>query len=505
MERHDDESDSSTRSSRRWRPSIGARSCGSSASRRPRPGKTCCAADEVCACKLSDHLGLVGVHDLASHVGAARGRTRRRAQGGLVDVLHASPRGARRGRGGTQAPLDTAARAGQVAELAFLALGVRKSSMSSHVTRRNHDHQGAGSGMHELPEARGRSPARPSPSSASTPRSSRSPTSPRSWRYGVMSTPALVVDEELKVAGRVPSYDDVVSILQRSAELARHSDRRRAMDPFYPLQLLSDWLTYTVLGLAPDEQARHVGGLLPVRRAEGAHPAGRGHLLRGDHPVVLPAREDPQAAVALQALRRQRRRGASRHRDAVLLVLGGAAVHRLRRERRAARRDVLVPGGEPDDQRGRDHPAVAACSAGRSPRSTSCSGLVIAIVERHHHRQARARELGRGVRLPDPHGRGRRAARADVARAARVRARLRGRDRRQGVAVRGRRHRDRRRHARLHPRRLPREVRRAGQSVRRAARGPRRRAALQQRRRRHPARERAHREGRGDGHRRSPS
>ena len=35
--------------------------------------------------------------------------------------------------------------------------------------------------------------------------------------YGVMSTPALVVDEELKVAGRVPSYDDVVKILQRSA------------------------------------------------------------------------------------------------------------------------------------------------------------------------------------------------------------------------------------------------------------------------------------------------
>lgn len=35
--------------------------------------------------------------------------------------------------------------------------------------------------------------------------------------YGVMSTPALVVDEELKIAGRVPSYDDLVAILQRSA------------------------------------------------------------------------------------------------------------------------------------------------------------------------------------------------------------------------------------------------------------------------------------------------
>jgi small redox-active disulfide protein 2 len=35
--------------------------------------------------------------------------------------------------------------------------------------------------------------------------------------YGVMSTPALVVDEELKLAGRVPSYDDVVTILQRAS------------------------------------------------------------------------------------------------------------------------------------------------------------------------------------------------------------------------------------------------------------------------------------------------
>jgi len=34
--------------------------------------------------------------------------------------------------------------------------------------------------------------------------------------YGVMSTPALVIDEQLKVAGRVPSYDDVVSIITRS-------------------------------------------------------------------------------------------------------------------------------------------------------------------------------------------------------------------------------------------------------------------------------------------------
>lgn len=34
--------------------------------------------------------------------------------------------------------------------------------------------------------------------------------------YGVMSTPALVVDEDLKLAGRVPSLDEVVTVLERA-------------------------------------------------------------------------------------------------------------------------------------------------------------------------------------------------------------------------------------------------------------------------------------------------
>ena len=34
--------------------------------------------------------------------------------------------------------------------------------------------------------------------------------------YGVMSTPALVVDEQVRLAGRVPSLDEVVTILQRA-------------------------------------------------------------------------------------------------------------------------------------------------------------------------------------------------------------------------------------------------------------------------------------------------
>ena len=31
--------------------------------------------------------------------------------------------------------------------------------------------------------------------------------------YGIMSTPGLVVDEEVKVSGRVPSVDEIVEIL----------------------------------------------------------------------------------------------------------------------------------------------------------------------------------------------------------------------------------------------------------------------------------------------------
>ena len=33
--------------------------------------------------------------------------------------------------------------------------------------------------------------------------------------YGVMTTPALVVDDQVRVAGRVPSVDDLVALLTR--------------------------------------------------------------------------------------------------------------------------------------------------------------------------------------------------------------------------------------------------------------------------------------------------
>ncbi|NTW29579.1 MAG: thioredoxin family protein [Coriobacteriia bacterium] len=36
--------------------------------------------------------------------------------------------------------------------------------------------------------------------------------------YGVMSTPALVVDEQVKISGRVPSLAEVVAVLRDSAK-----------------------------------------------------------------------------------------------------------------------------------------------------------------------------------------------------------------------------------------------------------------------------------------------
>lgn len=37
---------------------------------------------------------------------------------------------------------------------------------------------------------------------------------PEIMAFGIMSTPGLVVDEQVKLAGRVPSYEDVKTILQ---------------------------------------------------------------------------------------------------------------------------------------------------------------------------------------------------------------------------------------------------------------------------------------------------
>lgn len=42
---------------------------------------------------------------------------------------------------------------------------------------------------------------------------------PAIMAYGIMSTPGLVVDEQVRIAGRVPSYDEVVKVLTTPAGL----------------------------------------------------------------------------------------------------------------------------------------------------------------------------------------------------------------------------------------------------------------------------------------------
>jgi small redox-active disulfide protein 2 len=37
-------------------------------------------------------------------------------------------------------------------------------------------------------------------------------------RYGVMSTPGLVIDEEVKASGRIPNSDEIVSWIKTTAE-----------------------------------------------------------------------------------------------------------------------------------------------------------------------------------------------------------------------------------------------------------------------------------------------
>lgn len=42
---------------------------------------------------------------------------------------------------------------------------------------------------------------------------------PEIMAYGIMSTPGLVVDEQVRIAGRVPTYDEVVRVLSTPAGL----------------------------------------------------------------------------------------------------------------------------------------------------------------------------------------------------------------------------------------------------------------------------------------------
>ena len=104
-----------------------------------------------------------------------------------------------------------------------------------------------------------------------------------------------------------------------------------------------------------------------------------GRLRRRRRPLVLHAGADAPDTGRAARVGRQRAGGATGRCHAVLLVLGGAAVHRVCDGRRAARGHLLLPGLRPDGQRGR--PGAAAGLFGwRVAAIYLGTGLLIAMV-----------------------------------------------------------------------------------------------------------------------------
>ena len=140
---------------------------------------------------------------------------------------------------------------------------------------------------------------------------------------------------------------------------------------------------------------------LPLRRPEGAPAPARDRHRRHAHPRLLPAREGPDHPRRSRGVRGDRRGGRSRDRHPVLLLLGSAAVHRLRRGRRPARGDVRVPDQLTDGQRGRPRPVVGPVRTRRRAR------LHGGGADGRHPRRAPDREaphgaLRRGLRVGAP-------------------------------------------------------------------------------------------------------
>ena len=100
-----------------------------------------------------------------------------------------------------------------------------------------------------------------------------------------------------------------------------------------------------------DQPPGRRAAVLPLRHAQGAAAAHRGGVRDGHDQLVLHPRAHARAAGRHDRRRCQRDGRQPGHRDAVLLLLGGAAVHRLRAGRRAAGRDLLVPDLGADGQR----------------------------------------------------------------------------------------------------------------------------------------------------------
>ena len=97
-----------------------------------------------------------------------------------------------------------------------------------------------------------------------------------------------------------------------------------------------------------------------LRGSEGPAASDRRGVRRRHRPVVLHPGADAADPGGDPRVRRHRAGGPARGRHAVLLLLGGPPLPRVRHGRGAARRDVLLPDLGADGERGGSRPAVRA-------------------------------------------------------------------------------------------------------------------------------------------------
>ena len=242
--------------------------------------------------------------------------------------------------------------------------------------------------------------------------------------------------------------------------------------------------------LAPRTRARLRRGVLPLRGAEGPDAPDRRRLRRRDRALLLHARHARGECSPASARRRASSwRRAPRGRHAVLLLLRGAALHRLRHDRRSARRHLLVPGFGPDGERDRPRSPLRPLRVeGRCPLRGNRALDRDRVGPRD--RAAASRELGRALGLPHPRRapEARKKSARSWARPAGPGTRGGARHRRQGLALRPRRDRGRRRYPRLRAAGLHGIVHGARRVVVGAARRADRHPALLERGRDHPDR-----------------
>ena len=275
---------------------------------------------------------------------------------------------------------------------------------------------------------------------------------PTIMQYGVMSTPALVIDDTVVASGKVPDVAQVSAWLPRRQPASGRppdmtgDERGRAVAAAGANHPTADNLPVVDLGSAVDAGYRrtrlawHIAAvaagllgwwlvyrdLLPFSRWLTFDLLGLDEASRLGSAVAFFLYDAPKVLMLLvlvvfgvgiirtfftpattrrhlcrsAGIGRQRAGRRPRHRDALLLLLGGAAVHRLRHRRGAPWRHLLLPHLGPHGQRD------SAGAPVRSLRMESGTHLRDHRPRDRHRRRvgdrtAQARALGGALGLRD--------------------------------------------------------------------------------------------------------